>query len=164
MKVVCDVIVDEPRWSQKFEPELLVDVVVSKVIDTLSPELHPEAEVCFSFSNDKRVQELNALWRSKDTPTNVLSFPASHGDDLHSSPLLGDVIFAYETIEREAAQEGKPLVNHAAHMVVHGMLHLIGYDHESDTEALEMESLETRILTDLGYPDPWSGVNEKEEV
>ncbi|MDP2356562.1 MAG: rRNA maturation RNase YbeY [Beijerinckiaceae bacterium] len=157
-------VVDEPRWSQKFEPELLVRVVVPKVIEIANPELHPEAEVCFSFSNDKRVQELNALWRSKDTPTNVLSFPASNGDDLRASPLLGDVIMAYETIDREAGEEGKLLVNHAAHMVVHGMLHLIGYDHESDKEALEMETLESQILTDLGYPDPWSGLNEKKEV
>ncbi len=164
MNVACDVIVDEPSWSQKFDPQLLVDVVVRKVVATVNPDLHPQAEVCFSFSNDKRVQELNALWRSKDTPTNVLSFPASNGDDLRASPLLGDVIMAYETIDREAGEEGKLLVNHAAHMVVHGMLHLIGYDHESDQEAQEMETLESRILMDLGYPDPWSGVNEKKEV
>jgi probable rRNA maturation factor len=164
MNLACDVIVDEPRWSQSLEPELLVDAVVRKVIDTVKPTLHPEAEVCFSFSNDKRVQELNALWRSKDAPTNVLSFPASDGDNLHASPLLGDVIMAYETIDREAVEEGKLFVSHTAHMVVHGMLHLIGYDHESDEDAQEMENLESRILMDLGYPDPWSGDNEKKEV
>lgn len=164
MNVACDVIVDEPRWSQQLEPELLVDKVVRKVIDMLNPQLHPHAEVCFSFSNDKRVQELNSLWRSKDTPTNVLSFPASHGDNLRASPLLGDVIMAYETIDREAGEEGKLLVSHTAHMVVHGMLHLIGYDHETDEDAQEMENLESQILVDLGYPDPWSGANEKNEV
>ncbi len=164
MNVACDVIVDEPRWSQKFEPEALVGVLVRKVIETVKPSLHPEAEASFSFSNDERVRELNAQWRSKDMPTNVLSFPASHGDDLRGSPLLGDVIMAYETIDREAVEEDKSFVNHTAHMVVHGMLHLIGYDHESDKEAEVMENLESRILTDLGYPDPWLVTNEKHEA
>jgi probable rRNA maturation factor len=108
------------------------------------------------FSDDAHVRALNQQWRGKDKPTNVLSFPAYQpGQDGRLPPLLGDVILAAETVAAEAFQEGKPLADHIAHLIVHGILHLIGYDHETDTEAEEMEETERRILAALDVPDPY---------
>jgi len=115
-------------------------------------------EVSLLLTDDRQVQELNRDYRQQDKPTNVLSFAALDAD----SPippdgpiLLGDVIVARETTEREAAEEGKTLVHHLSHLVVHGVLHLLGYDHMEDDEAEEMESLERSILAGLGVPDPY---------
>ena len=117
-------------------------------------------EVSLLLTDDAQVQELNREYREQDKPTNVLSFAALDAD----SPippdgpiLLGDVIVARETAEREAADEGKTLVHHLSHLVVHGVLHLLGYDHIEDDEAEEMESLERSILASLGVPDPYGG-------
>jgi probable rRNA maturation factor len=113
------------------------------------------AEVSVMLSDDARVREVNRAWRKMDKPTNVLSFPAAEADKISSSPFLGDVILAFETVEREAADEDKPFADHVAHLMVHGFLHLIGYDHETDQEAERMEALETRALAELGIADPY---------
>lgn len=99
-------------------------------------------------------QALNAQYRHQDKPTNVLSFPSELPPELQI-PLLGDLVVCAGVVEREASEQGKSLCAHWAHMVVHGTLHLLGYDHESDTEAEEMEALETRILSQLGFPAPY---------
>ena len=108
------------------------------------------------LSCDAEVRELNANWRKQDKPTNVLSFPAPKqpgaGDD---DRFLGDIVLAAETVLREAAEQGIPLENHFRHLVLHGFLHLLGYDHETDAEAETMEALETHILATLGVPDPY---------
>jgi probable rRNA maturation factor len=98
---------------------------------------------------------MNAHWRSKDTATNVLSFPAapSPGPGPHH---LGDIVLACETVEREARAQDKPFDHHLVHLVVHGFLHLIGYDHDTDDEAEEMERRERDILARLGIPDPYA--------
>ena len=117
-------------------------------------------EVSLLLTNDAQVQELNRDYREQDKPTNVLSF-AALDEDSPIPPdgpiLLGDVIVARETTEREAADEGKSVVHHLSHLVVHGVLHLLGYDHMEDDEAEEMESLERSILAGLGVPDPYKG-------
>ncbi|MEA5446456.1 rRNA maturation RNase YbeY [Gammaproteobacteria bacterium AB-CW1] len=99
-------------------------------------------------------QALNAHWRDRDRPTNVLSFP---GDDLPALPWrhLGDLVICAEVVAREAAEQGKRPEAHWAHMVVHGVLHLLGYDHQEEPEAEAMEALEIRILSEMGYPDPY---------
>lgn len=103
------------------------------------------------LADDQAVRDLNARFRGQDKPTNVLSFPAPPNPEHH----LGDVALAYGVCVREARDQGKPLAHHLQHLVAHGVLHLLGYDHMSDAEALEMEGLERDILAGLGVPDPY---------
>ena len=103
------------------------------------------------LTDDAAVRELNRRWRGRDAATNVLSFPAAPT----AAPWLGDVALAYETCAREAAEQGKPLADHVTHLVAHGVLHLLGWDHQTDAEADRMEALERDILARIGVPDPY---------
>lgn len=115
-----------------------------------------EAELSLVLAGDKTLQSLNSEWRDKDKPTNVLSFP---GDDIEvgqeAGIMLGDIIISLETTKREADLENKSFNDHLSHLLIHGFLHLFGYDHETDREAFEMESLEIRILDELGIANPY---------
>jgi probable rRNA maturation factor len=113
-----------------------------------------EAELTIRIVDASESQQLNHDYRDKDKPTNVLSFPfeAPPGIEL---PLLGDLVICASVVENEALEQQKALEAHWAHMVVHGCLHLLGYDHIEDAEAEEMESLETTLITGLGFPDPY---------
>ena len=128
-------------------------------LEAVLPQFQPESEVTVRLVDEAESHELNMTYRGKDKPTNVLSFPfeAPPGIEL---PLLGDLIICRQVVEQEAAEQQKALLAHWAHMVVHGSLHLLGYDHIEDDEAEEMESLETEIMLALGYPDPY--ISEKE--
>ena len=114
-------------------------------------------ELSLLFCDDAEIRTLNARWRERDSATNVLSFPAA---DLAPGeappPLLGDIAIACETVAREAALEGKPFDHHLMHLMVHGILHLLGYDHLDDDEAQVMEDLERAVLDDLDIPDPYT--------
>ena len=119
-------------------------------------------ELSVKLSDDAEVQQLNAAYRHKDKPTNVLSFPMLQPDLLETisntddgEVLLGDIILAQETCAREAEERGISLVDHATHLIVHGTLHLVGYDHEDDAMAESMEAIETRALASLGLADPY---------
>lgn len=114
-----------------------------------------EPEMTIRIVDETESHELNLTYRGKDRPTNVLSFPFECPEEV-DLPLLGDLIICRQVVEREAQEQGKPLLAHWAHMVVHGSLHLLGYDHIEDDEAEEMESLETEIMTGLGFEDPYS--------
>jgi probable rRNA maturation factor len=107
------------------------------------------AEVSILLCDDACIRALNRQWRGIDAPTNVLSFPAPRG------PALGDIAVAYETTAREAGTEGKTVKDHLVHLLVHGFLHLVGYDHRSDAQAGDMERLERDILAALGIADPY---------
>jgi len=114
--------------------------------------------VSLVFSDDAQVQEINAEWRGQDKPTNVLSFPAFPlAPGGKPGPMLGDIVIARETVEREAADLDKSFDEHLTHLMVHGFLHLFGYDHMEAEEAERMESIETRILSSLGLSDPYAG-------
>lgn len=115
-----------------------------------------EAEVSVKFTSDEEVHALNAEWRGKDKPTNVLSFPMAEEDSLATAPMLGDIVLAHGVCAAEASDRHIPVEAHATHLVVHGMLHLLGYDHEtSDADAEEMESVERAALASLGIADPY---------
>lgn len=104
--------------------------------------------------NSEESQSLNSQYRGKDKPTNVLSFPFEVPDGIELD-LLGDLIICADVVEKEAQEQDKPLLHHWAHMVIHGTLHLLGYDHISDDEAEEMEALEIKLLAHLSIPDPY---------
>jgi len=117
-------------------------------------------ELAISLADDAVQRQLNRDWRGVDRPTNVLAFPAwERGAPIppRAPLLLGDVVVAFETAAREADEQGTPLADHLSHLVVHGVLHLLGYDHASEADAVAMESLETSILSGLGVPDPYRG-------
>lgn len=113
-----------------------------------------EVEMTVRIVDEAESHELNLNYRGKDRPTNVLSFPFECPDEVEL-PLLGDLVICRQVVEREAQEQDKPVVAHWAHMVVHGSLHLLGYDHIEDDEAEEMESLEAQIMTGLGFADPY---------
>jgi probable rRNA maturation factor len=113
------------------------------------------------LTDDQEQRQLNRAWRGKDVPTNVLAFPVED----HATPpppgapmLLGDVVLAFETVAREAAVQRKPLADHLRHLVVHGVLHLLGFDHQGESEAAIMEAREIAILRGLGVPDPYRDI------
>ena len=113
-----------------------------------------DVEMTVRIVDEAESQALNRTYRAKDRPTNVLSFPFECPTEV-SLPLLGDLVICRQVVEYEAAEQEKPLMAHWAHMVVHGSLHLLGDDHIDDTEAEEMESLETKIMQGLGFVDPY---------
>ena len=113
-------------------------------------------EVSVKFTSDEEVRSLNAAWRGQDRATNVLSFPMAGADELGDAQLLGDVVLAHGICAAEAADKEVALETHAAHLLVHGTLHLLGYDHETDRHAEEMEEIECRALAALGIADPYA--------
>ncbi|HEX5516175.1 MAG TPA: rRNA maturation RNase YbeY [Pseudolabrys sp.] len=112
-------------------------------------------EVSIVLTDDSAIRSLNRNWRGIDKPTNVLSFPASGLEIGEGARLLGDIVIAFETLERECAVENRDFLHHLAHLAVHGFLHLNGYDHQTDAQAEAMEGLESKIMTRLKMPDPY---------
>ncbi|GAB1440001.1 rRNA maturation RNase YbeY [Providencia sp.] len=118
------------------------------------PKFQAQSEVTIRIVDEAESHHLNLTYRGKDKPTNVLSFPFEAPPEIEL-PLLGDLIICRQVVEQEAAEQQKTAEEHWAHMVIHGCLHLLGYDHIEDDEAEEMEGLETEILAELGYDDPY---------
>ena len=140
----------------------------AKAAAQIAPELgNPRLLASVLFTDDARVHDLNREWRGKDKPTNVLSFPMLERVDLvHLDPddgppeMLGDIALSHETCAREATEKGIPLTDHAAHLIVHGLLHLAGYDHEiSDADADAMEEMEAKALALLGIANPYTAID-----
>jgi probable rRNA maturation factor len=130
------------------------DALLAQQLDALGDV----ASATIALSSDAAVQTLNRDYRGKDMPTNVLSFPAPtllHHDSAGARP-LGDIILALETVQREAVEQCIPVLHHVQHLVIHGVLHLCGYDHETEADAMVMEGIETEILARLGIPDPYA--------
>lgn len=115
-----------------------------------------DSELTIRLVDETEGRELNHTYRQRDYATNVLSFPADVPDEMLDIPLLGDLVICVPVVEREALEQAKTLEAHWAHMVIHGCLHLLGYDHIEDEEAEEMEALERELLADLGHPDPYA--------
>ncbi|SFN69087.1 probable rRNA maturation factor [Izhakiella capsodis] len=128
-------------------------------LEAVLPRFLVESEVTIRLVDVAESQDLNLTWRGKDKPTNVLSFPFEAPPEIEL-PLLGDLVICRQVVEQEASEQHKQLQAHWAHMVIHGSLHLLGYDHIDDDEAERMEALETEIMLALGYADPY--ISEKE--
>ena len=147
---MIDVEIEDAAWTGA-----LVDaeaLVLAAAEATLASEGAVGEGVSFLLTDDPSIRDLNRRFRRQDKPTNVLSFPAPQNPER----FLGDVALAYGVCAREAAEQGKPLKDHLQHLVAHGVFHLLGYDHETDAQADEMEGLERVVLAGLGIPDPYA--------
>lgn len=158
MTLIADVRIEAGPWGEPAIVEALVQRAVTAAAALADAEIEEDAEVSVLLTDDARIRVLNREHRGFDKPTNVLSFPQDDPDAEAYGPLLGDIVVAHETVAREAIDGGLPFSHHLTHMVVHGFLHLVGYDHLHDDEAEEMERLETAILSGLGIPDPYADV------
>ena len=147
------IFVDLQVATENIEGLPIEEQIVQWATAAVQPE-GDEVEMTVRIVDEAESHELNLTYRGKDRPTNVLSFPFECPDEVEL-PLLGDLVICRQVVEREAAEQDKPLMAHWAHMVVHGSLHLLGYDHIEDDEAEEMESLETQIMQGLGFDDPY---------
>ena len=142
---------EQPVWSDQPDAE----DTVRRAVAAAANRTNATGEVCVVLTDDSAIRELNRTWRKIDKPTNVLSFPCNNISPDPASAMLGDVVIAYETTAAEAAAQHKPFLHHLKHLTVHGFLHLLGYDHESDIQAENMERLEREILLTLGVNDPY---------
>ena len=150
-----DILVESPLWNDEPGHQAILRRAVGAAARERSSK---RAELAIVLTDDSAIRALNRKWRGQDKPTNVLSFPAggagmANADAAH----LGDIVIAFETAAREASSEGKLFAHHLAHLAVHGYLHLLGFEHETDQEAAVMEGLEADILSQLGVPNPHCG-------
>ena len=156
MKLSLAISAPSPLWRKLPSARTMARETLAACVAESGCEARDGAEVSLLLTGDAELQALNARWRGQMKPTNVLSFPAAPADRLADAPALGDIALAFETLAREAEASGVPLADHYRHLVTHGFLHLIGYDHETDEEAERMEALEKRILARLGVADPYA--------
>jgi probable rRNA maturation factor len=157
---ILDIAIESEDWQSFDSVEALAESAVAAAIRRSKVKISADAEVSILLCDDVFICDLNRKWRGINKPTNVLSFPATDVKASGSAvlgPLLGDIVIAHGTAKREADEEQKPIRAHVAHLIVHGFLHLIGYDHLVTAEAEEMEALESAILSDLGIDDPYRG-------
>ena len=146
---MIDIEVEDDAWSGGL-PD------VTDVVTRAAEQAAPSGDVVILLTDDDTVRNLNDRFRGKDRPTNVLSFPAPE----NARPHLGDIVLAYGVCAAEAREQGKPFADHLSHLVIHGILHLMGHDHEADDEAEAMEAQERMLLAALGIPDPYLSRND----
>ena len=156
MSVRVDFVESSRAWRRSLPARTLARQAIAAASIECGIALRRGAEVCVHLVGDADIQALNAQWRGINAPTNVLSFPAVGPASLRQARLLGDVLIAFETVSKEAEQEHKTFADHYRHLVVHGFLHLLGFDHVADAQAEAMEALETRVLARLGVADPYA--------
>ena len=154
--LVIDIASESRLWDGAGAVDALIERAILAAVEVGRIELLADAELSIVLADDAGIRKLNKAWRAKDSATNVLSFPAAPPERIAFSPMLGDIVLAYETIEREAVALGIAFEAHLSHLLVHGFLHLLGFDHHTDAEAGEMESLERLILERLGIADPYA--------
>jgi len=155
MKVALEISVPSALWRGLPRARALARETIAAAVAESGFASEEGAEVSLCLADDARLRALNLRWRGLDKPTNVLSFPAAPPGRPAGSITLGDIALSYETLAREASELGVPLADHYRHLVAHGFLHLIGYDHGKAKEAERMEALETRIMARLGAADPY---------
>jgi len=147
--LTIDVLIESPQWNEQPGAAAAVREAINAAADEISS---PAGEVAVLLADDSALRRLNKQWRGIDKPTNVLSFPATKAG---AKTALGDIVIAYETLARECRDERKEFAHHLSHLAVHGFLHLMGYDHETDSDADAMEELESAILARLHMPNPY---------
>lgn len=145
---MIEIEIEDPAWAAALTD---VEALVRTAANATLLQQEASAAIVILLADDAALRDLNARFRGKDAATNVLSFPAAPNPE----NLLGDVALAFGACSREAAQQGKPLAHHLQHLTVHGVLHLLGYDHIDDDETSDMEALERTVLAQLGVPDPY---------
>jgi probable rRNA maturation factor len=156
LSIAVAVLVEAGEWPGEAALAAVAKAALAAAVDVLALAIAEPPELSLVFTDDAHIRELNAAWRGRDKPTNVLSFPlAAIEPGASLPPMLGDIVLACETVRREAEAEEKPFEHHLAHLIVHGFLHLLGYDHEEEGEAERMEETERRILAELAIPDPY---------
>ena len=164
--MTLDIILDaDPEWDSNTRwDELAHSAVTAAIAESAFPQLvegSRAVEISLRLAGDDEVRLLNAQWRGKDKATNVLSFPMAKGAELAGATgdgpelMLGDIIMAHGVCEAEAEAKSVPIERHAAHLMVHGTLHLLGYDHEDEEQAADMEAREVRALARIGIADPY---------
>lgn len=156
LPIAVDVTVEAGDWPSGPELTHLIEVALAVALAAIEAEVAEPAEVSLVFTDDVHIRDLNRDYRGVDAPTNVLSFPAEAQTPGRFGPLIGDIVLARETVAEEAAAGGLTVADHLTHLIVHGFLHLFGYDHEVDEDAAVMERLETAILARLGVADPYA--------
>jgi probable rRNA maturation factor len=156
--LAVDILIESEAWQTLPEAEDVARRAIAAADAAAGEVQRGKAELSVLFCDDETIAVLNGQWRGEEKPTNVLSFPAPlpHGAAPADRAPLGDIAIAYETLVREAAESGKTASDHLAHLVVHGFLHLVGYDHQVDDEAERMECLERDILARIGVADPYA--------
>jgi len=156
---ISEILVTAECWRTEAGAESVIRRAIAAAAEIAAADVG-NAELAVMLTDDAGIRTLNSNWRGIDKPTNVLSFPALQptgpGGSDNAPRMLCDIAIAYETTRREADDEQKPFDHHLSHLAVHGFLHLIGYDHENDADANAMESLEAKILAQLGIPDPYA--------
>ncbi len=166
--MTLDIALDaDPDWDSSTDwAHLARSAVTAAIAESAFPQLGSgvrDVELSIRLAGDEEVHALNAGWRGKDKPTNVLSFPMADADDFDACDaagpelMLGDIILAHGVCAAEATDKAIPISTHATHLMVHGTLHLLGYDHMDDDTAADMEGRETRALARLGIADPYAG-------
>lgn len=154
-RIEIEIAIDGGNWGPEEALHMLASRAIHAAMDLVA-DIQEGQTVSLLFTDDEQIRDLNARFRSKDKPTNVLSFPGPEGSQMPGiPPHLGDIALAYETIAREAEAEAKSFEDHLTHLIVHGFLHLAGYDHIEPEEAEEMEDLERIILRGLAISDPY---------
>ena len=147
--IELDLRIESADWTAS---QLDLDSACLRALEAGATQMTAAGEVSVLLTGNEEVRILNRDWRGKDTPTDVLSFPSDPMD----RPFLGDIAVAYGVTNSDAQARDIPLEQHLSHLLIHGLLHLLGHDHKDDTEAAEMEALEIAALASLGWPDPYS--------
>lgn len=160
---IIEVAVEEGSWNQAVTGiDEFCGRIVNAALNGSGVALKPNGEISLLLTDDAQLRTLNEQYRGQDKPTNVLAFPGDSPGQaaLGDAWLIGDIALAFQTLEREALEQAKPFSAHMAHLLIHGTLHLLGFDHDTDEQANHMEQTEIRIMNDLGYPDPYAILGE----
>ena len=156
--LAVEIVRRESGWARAKVTDALLKRAARAALQAAASRAGPSYRVTLLLTGDAEMRGLNRAWRGKDAPTNVLSFPA---DTVKDRGFLGDIVLAYATTRKEASEQGIPVSDHASHLVVHGMLHLLGFDHIEDKDARRMERIERIALASIGVADPYAGTDPR---